>query len=150
MLTGGSTRFPNFSERLQRELRALVPSEFELGLTAAADPLNAAWRGGSLYAAAESFPSQTVTLGVGLALGFGFGFGFGLGLGQRRASPHTRRRAQSTRSMATHSADGGSSRDRQVPPEGVTRSGARQPRVTTNGEPARSDPELESARAISR
>jgi len=61
VLTGGSTRFPNFSERLQRELRALVPADYEVGVTAAADPLNAAWRGGSIFASADSFPAQTVT-----------------------------------------------------------------------------------------
>ena len=61
VLTGGSTRFPNFSERLQRELRALVPTDCEIGVTAAADPLNAAWRGGSIFASADSFPAQMVT-----------------------------------------------------------------------------------------
>lgn len=30
MLTGGSTLFPQFAERLQRELRPLVPEEYQV------------------------------------------------------------------------------------------------------------------------
>ena len=61
VLTGGSTLFPNFEERLRRELRTLVPHDTELGLTQAAEPVCAAWRGGSLFAASAGFPAQTVT-----------------------------------------------------------------------------------------
>lgn len=61
VVTGGSSRFPNFGERLQRELRALVPADMEIGLTHASDPLLATWRGGSLFASSEAYPSQTVT-----------------------------------------------------------------------------------------
>ena len=35
VLTGGSTRFPNFAERLERELRSMVPAEYALNVTAA-------------------------------------------------------------------------------------------------------------------
>ena len=61
VLTGGSTLFPNFGERLQRELRALVPSDYEIGITAAASPINSVWRGGSIFASTEGFATQTVT-----------------------------------------------------------------------------------------
>ena len=61
VLTGGSTRFPNFSERLERELRSMVPAEYALNVTAAADPLLAAWRGGSIFAAADDYPMHVVT-----------------------------------------------------------------------------------------
>ena len=61
VLTGGSTLFPNFAERLQHELRTLVPSDTELSLTHAAEPVCAAWRGGSLFAASAGYPAQTVT-----------------------------------------------------------------------------------------
>ena len=61
VVTGGSTRFPNFIDRLQRDLRALVPSECDIQITHAADPINAAWRGGSIFAASDLYPSQVVT-----------------------------------------------------------------------------------------
>ena len=61
VLTGGSSLFPNFAERLQRELRALVPSDFEIGVSAASEPINSVWRGGSIFAAADGFQAQTVT-----------------------------------------------------------------------------------------
>lgn len=61
VLTGGSSLFPNFQERLQRELRSLVPADYEIGVTPAKDALHAAWRGGSLFASAENFQAQTVT-----------------------------------------------------------------------------------------
>ena len=61
LVTGGSSRFPNFEERLQRELRALVPSDLPIGFTAASDPTLAAWRGGSIFAAAAEYDSAVVT-----------------------------------------------------------------------------------------
>ena len=61
VVTGGSALFPNFEERLRRELRALVPSDIDVGLASAADPLLCAWRGGSLFAASDAYPSQVVT-----------------------------------------------------------------------------------------
>lgn len=61
VLTGGSTLFPNFAERLRRELRALVPGDTELEVTHAADPLCAAWKGGAIFAASEAYASQVVT-----------------------------------------------------------------------------------------
>ena len=61
LLTGGSALFPNLEERLRSELRALVPSDVELELTRAADPLTAAWRGGSIFANGAGYPGQAVT-----------------------------------------------------------------------------------------
>ena len=61
VLTGGSALFPNFEERLRHELRAFVPSDMEVGFTTATDPLLAAWRGGSIFAASDSYPMQVVT-----------------------------------------------------------------------------------------
>jgi actin-related protein 6 len=61
ILTGGSALFPNLEERLRRELRALVPSEVDLGITRAPDPIVATWQGASIFAASDAYPSQTVT-----------------------------------------------------------------------------------------
>ena len=61
VVTGGSTLFPNFEERLRRELRALAPTDYAIGVKAAPQPLLSAWRGGSLFAASEGFAAQTVT-----------------------------------------------------------------------------------------
>jgi actin-related protein 6 len=61
VLTGGSIQFPNFEERLKQELRALVPGEVEIDVTRAADPIVAAWKGGSIFASSEAYPSQAVT-----------------------------------------------------------------------------------------
>ena len=51
VVTGGSTLFPNFEERFRRELRALVPTDYAIGVKAC--PL--------LFAASEGFAAQTVT-----------------------------------------------------------------------------------------
>jgi actin-related protein 6 len=32
IITGGNTLFPNYKERLERELRAMVPAEYELNV----------------------------------------------------------------------------------------------------------------------
>ena len=41
--------------------RALAPTDYAIGVKAAPQPLLSAWRGGSLFAASESFAAQTVT-----------------------------------------------------------------------------------------
>ena len=61
VLTGGSTLFPNFRERLVRELRSLVPTEYAINVSAAKAPLLSAWHGGSSFAASEEYASQVVT-----------------------------------------------------------------------------------------
>jgi len=61
LLTGGSTRFPNFEARLRRELRSLVSSDYTVEMTSASDPTLAAWRGGSLFAASDDYDSAVVT-----------------------------------------------------------------------------------------
>ena len=45
----------------ERELRALAPTDYAIGVKAAPQPLLSAWRGGSLFAASEGFAAQTVT-----------------------------------------------------------------------------------------
>jgi len=61
MITGGCSLFPNFKERLERELRQIVPTEFDIGVTAAAAPTLSAWRGGSIFASNDDYPAQVVT-----------------------------------------------------------------------------------------
>lgn len=53
VLTGGCINVPGFVPRFQSELRALVPSELELVVTAPVDPDLTAWRGASMFAAGD-------------------------------------------------------------------------------------------------
>ncbi|ERN14358.1 actin-related protein 6 [Amborella trichopoda] len=61
ILTGGSTLFPHFVERLERELRPLVPDDFRLKITHQEDPILGVWRGGSLLASSPDFEAMCVT-----------------------------------------------------------------------------------------
>ena len=48
-LTGGNTAFRGFGERLERELRAVLPAGIEIGVRAARDPCLDAWRGAAAW-----------------------------------------------------------------------------------------------------
>ena len=48
-------------EEALSELRALVPSDTEVDITMAADPIRAAWRGGSIFAASDGYAARCVT-----------------------------------------------------------------------------------------
>ncbi|KDP30265.1 hypothetical protein JCGZ_17047 [Jatropha curcas] len=61
ILTGGSTLFPQFAERLEKELRPLVPDEYQVKLTTQEDPILGVWRGGSLLASSPDFEAMCVT-----------------------------------------------------------------------------------------
>lgn len=61
ILTGGSTLFPRFAERLQKDLRPLVPHEYQVKITTQNDPILDVWRGGSLLASSPNFESTCVT-----------------------------------------------------------------------------------------
>ncbi|KAL3695639.1 hypothetical protein R1sor_009715 [Riccia sorocarpa] len=61
LLTGGSTLFHGFKERLETELRPLVPDEFQVSVQSVDNPLLAAWKGGSLLAASQEFQKAAVT-----------------------------------------------------------------------------------------
>ncbi|TPX56819.1 hypothetical protein PhCBS80983_g04267 [Powellomyces hirtus] len=45
LVVGGNAHLPGFKERLETELRSLIPLEFDLGLTVADRPDTAAWHG---------------------------------------------------------------------------------------------------------
>ena len=49
-LTGGNTMFKGFKERLETELRAVLPVEAVMGVRSAADPLLDAWNGAAGWA----------------------------------------------------------------------------------------------------
>ncbi|CAL0320096.1 unnamed protein product [Lupinus luteus] len=61
ILTGGSTLFPQFAARLEKELRPLVPDDYNVKITAQEDPILGVWRGGSLLAASPDFEEMCVT-----------------------------------------------------------------------------------------
>nr|ABA18089.1 actin-related protein 6 [Olimarabidopsis pumila] len=61
ILTGGSTLFPQLKERLEGELRPLVPDHFDVKITTQEDPILGVWRGGSLLASSPDFESICVT-----------------------------------------------------------------------------------------
>ncbi|KAL2479627.1 Actin-related protein 6 [Abeliophyllum distichum] len=61
ILTGGSTLFPRFAERLERELRPLVPDEYQVKISTQEDPILGVWRGGSLLASSPDFEAMCVT-----------------------------------------------------------------------------------------
>ncbi|KAJ4708231.1 Actin-related protein [Melia azedarach] len=61
ILTGGSTLFPCFAERLERELRPLVPDNYQVKITTQEDPILGVWRGGSLLASSPDFEAMCVT-----------------------------------------------------------------------------------------
>jgi len=58
VLTGGTTLLPNFKERLRMELRELVPFDMPICISHVAEPMLAAWCGGSLFAASYAYESQ--------------------------------------------------------------------------------------------
>lgn len=61
ILTGGSTLFPQFAERLEKELRPLVPDDYRVKITTQEDPILGVWRGGSLLASSPDFEAMCVT-----------------------------------------------------------------------------------------
>ncbi|CAK9167634.1 unnamed protein product [Ilex paraguariensis] len=61
ILTGGSTLFPRFAERLERDLRPLVPDIYQVKITTQEDPILGVWRGGSLLASSPDFEAMCVT-----------------------------------------------------------------------------------------
>ncbi|KAK1265666.1 Actin-related protein 6 [Acorus gramineus] len=61
VLSGGSTLFPRFAERLERELRPLVCDDYKVKITTQEDPILGVWRGGSLLASTPDFEAMCVT-----------------------------------------------------------------------------------------
>ncbi|OIT34786.1 actin-related protein 6 [Nicotiana attenuata] len=61
ILTGGTTLFPHFAQRLEMDLRPLVPYKYRLKITTQEDPILGVWRGGSLLASSPDFDAMCVT-----------------------------------------------------------------------------------------
>lgn len=61
LLTGGSTTIPGFRERLLHEVRALAPTDVDVNIISPADPVNSAWKGGSLLGRQPNFAKLCVT-----------------------------------------------------------------------------------------
>ena len=62
-LTGGNTLFNGFEDRLQAELRAVLPAEANIKLRYASDPLLDAWKGAAQWAAETNHRQHFVTRG---------------------------------------------------------------------------------------
>lgn len=60
-LTGGNVLFPNFKERLERDLLASRPYGSSFAVSLAADPLLDAWRGMAAWSAAPQFQQSVIT-----------------------------------------------------------------------------------------
>lgn len=60
-LTGGSTLFRNFDERVRDELTALLPAEAPLRVRKAADPQLDAWRGAAQWAGSSAWKTSKIT-----------------------------------------------------------------------------------------
>jgi len=60
-LCGGCTKMPNVVERVRRDLRALVPDDFDVDVTVAEEPILSAWRGGSYLTLEPNYFDLTVS-----------------------------------------------------------------------------------------
>jgi len=58
---GGNTLFPGFKERLEIELRKLVPVEYEINVRLPKDPILSAYRGGCKFALHSDYHHYVVT-----------------------------------------------------------------------------------------
>nr|XP_022336668.1 actin-3-like isoform X1 [Crassostrea virginica] len=61
VLSGGTTLFPGFAERLERELRALVPEHTRVRIVAPPERKFLSWIGGSILASLSTFQYQWIT-----------------------------------------------------------------------------------------
>jgi actin-related protein 5 len=60
-LTGGSSLFLNFDERLREGLRAQLPAESPLVIRRARDPVLDAWKGAAKWAGGSAWKTATIT-----------------------------------------------------------------------------------------
>ncbi|CAG8656525.1 17479_t:CDS:10, partial [Acaulospora morrowiae] len=61
VLVGGNSLFSGYKERVEKDLRVLAPSEFEVKVGIPEDPITYAWHGGSKFAASPEFNERLVT-----------------------------------------------------------------------------------------
>ena len=61
VLSGGSTMFPGFADRLQKELTALAPNAMKIDVIAPPERKYSAWIGGSILASLPTFKSMWIS-----------------------------------------------------------------------------------------
>lgn len=62
-LVGGLSQLPNLKDRLQRELRALAPCQYEVAITASDSPIDQAWQGACKLTKQGSHTDWSVSIG---------------------------------------------------------------------------------------
>ncbi|KAJ3283997.1 Nuclear actin-protein involved in chromatin remodeling [Borealophlyctis nickersoniae] len=60
-ITGGNTLYPNFSNRIEKEIRSIRPFGSPLRIYTASDSRIDAWRGASQWAATDAFKTSLIT-----------------------------------------------------------------------------------------
>ncbi|OWY98646.1 actin, partial [Phytophthora megakarya] len=61
LLVGGNTKFKNFRQRLERDLRSLVSDDFDIDMHEPSDPILAAWQGCCKLAESDALLERAVT-----------------------------------------------------------------------------------------
>ena len=61
VITGGTTRLPGFTERLEKELSAVGDHTCHFSLKKANNPVTATWTGASVISSLSTFSQQCVT-----------------------------------------------------------------------------------------
>ncbi|CAG8792863.1 11632_t:CDS:10, partial [Dentiscutata erythropus] len=61
VLVGGNSLFSGYKERVEKDLRVLAPSEFEVKVGMPEDPITYAWHGGRKFASTPEFNERLVT-----------------------------------------------------------------------------------------
>ncbi|KAF2852844.1 actin-domain-containing protein [Plenodomus tracheiphilus IPT5] len=67
VVVGGNSLINGFVERLEAELRALVPAEYILGITRAEDPIKHTWRGGARFASQPDLLREAIVTRADIA-----------------------------------------------------------------------------------
>jgi actin-related protein len=60
VISGGSTMFPGFADRMQKELEALAPSSMKIKVIAPPERKYSVWIGGSILASLSTFQSMWI------------------------------------------------------------------------------------------
>ncbi|KAL7680266.1 putative Actin family [Plasmopara halstedii] len=61
LLVGGNTKFGNFRQRLEQDLRPLVPDDFDIEVHESSDPILAAWQGCCSIAESDALSTRIVS-----------------------------------------------------------------------------------------
>ncbi|KAL0280290.1 UNVERIFIED_CONTAM: hypothetical protein PYX00_001631 [Menopon gallinae] len=61
VLTGGSTLFPGFRDRVEKDVRSMAPDHFDVNVTLPANPITYAWEGGSELSRKPNFSSMCIS-----------------------------------------------------------------------------------------